>query len=252
MSAYQKLLTAFLQAGYTLIPCYQTIHQSTDQGKWLTLRHDVDNFPGRALKMAALEHQLGIRSSYYFRFHPKVFHRKYIDAIQQWGHEIGYHYENLCQLKGNKQLALQQFRSHLQAFRTICPIQTISPHGSPLSRYNNQEMWEQDEYKSLGITLDVSKDINFDNTLYLTETGRSWNSPFNRRDRVAGGIKSNYRTTLEIIQALQTNQFPSPVMLNVHPQRWNDHWIPWYMEKWGQLQKNWVKYVFFQQKGTDR
>jgi len=36
------------------------------------LRHDIDKLPANALKMAQLEHDLGVAGSYYFRVTPGV------------------------------------------------------------------------------------------------------------------------------------------------------------------------------------
>lgn len=35
--------------------------------KVVILRHDVDRLPGNALKMARLEHEMGVQATYYFR-----------------------------------------------------------------------------------------------------------------------------------------------------------------------------------------
>jgi hypothetical protein len=44
--------------------------------------------------MAELEHELGIQSTYYFRF-PYTFKPDIIGKIHDLGHEVGYHYEVL-------------------------------------------------------------------------------------------------------------------------------------------------------------
>jgi hypothetical protein len=73
---------------------YCTINQSFIQSV-IALRHDVDRSPNYALKTAQIEHDLGIRGSYYFRIVPESFDAGIIERIAELGHEIGYHYEDV-------------------------------------------------------------------------------------------------------------------------------------------------------------
>ena len=59
------------------------------------LRHDVDTLPENSLKTAKLEHDLGIKGTYYFRIVRESYDEIIIKQIAGLGHEIGYHYENL-------------------------------------------------------------------------------------------------------------------------------------------------------------
>jgi len=44
-----------------------------------------------------------------------------------------------------------------------------------------------------------------------------------------------------IVKKIQHNELPDKIMLNVHPQRWNDKFVPWVSELVGQNVKNVVK-----------
>ncbi|WP_269849870.1 hypothetical protein [Methanosarcina horonobensis] len=70
--------------------------------RFVLLRHDVDRMPGRALATAQIEHELGIKATYYFRTSENVFKPDIIRQIRDMGHEIGYHYETLSEAKGDK------------------------------------------------------------------------------------------------------------------------------------------------------
>lgn len=246
MEAYQYLLATFQEWGYSIITCREMDRVNTIEGPVLVLRHDVDDHPRRALAMAQLEQTLGISASYYFRYHPSVFNKTLIRQIYHCGHEVGYHYETLSKSRGNRIKAIDRFQKILSVFREICPIETISPHGSPLSRYDNQKMWESKEYRQWGITMDISMDTDFNRYLYLTETGRSWNSPYNRRDKIESEIRYDFRKTVELAQEIQNGRLPSLVMINIHPQRWTDNSWDWHLEKWGQAVRNLIKYILFQ------
>lgn len=60
-------------------------------GKVVILRHDVDERPQNALKMAHIEYRLGIRATYYFRILKISNDPDVIAEIVRMGHEIGYH-----------------------------------------------------------------------------------------------------------------------------------------------------------------
>ena len=59
------------------------------------LRHDVDLKPQNSLTTAKLEHELGIKGSYYFRAVPESWNEDIIKEINSLGHEVGYHYETM-------------------------------------------------------------------------------------------------------------------------------------------------------------
>src|SRR5690606_34263406 len=111
--------------------------------RFVLLRHDVDRMPERALETAKIEHELGIKATYYFRTIKSVFKPDIIHQIREMGHEIGYHYETLSEAKGDKKRAFDLFKSHLDNFRDVCDVKTICMHGKPLSKYDNRELWKR-------------------------------------------------------------------------------------------------------------
>jgi len=49
------------------------------------------------------------------------------------------------------------------------------------------------------------------------------------------------KDTHHLIEKIQNNELPDKIMMNVHPQRWNDHGFHWYKELVGQNVKNVIK-----------
>jgi len=47
-------------------------------------------------------------------------------------------------------------------------------HGSPLSKWDNRDLWKRYNYRDFGIIGEPYFDVNFDKVLYLTDTGRRW------------------------------------------------------------------------------
>ena len=62
-----------------------------------------------------------------------------------------------------------------------------------------------------------------------------------------------YHTTKDIIQAVNKGIFPGQAMLNFHPQRWNDAFVPWVKELVWQNVKNQGKrlLITFRKKNAD-
>jgi len=116
-------LTTFLNHGWT----FQTFEQFLRHPapKAVILRHDIDKLPANALKMAQLEHDLGVTGSYYSRVVPGVWDPGVMENITALGHELGYHYEDLAIAKGDLSKAMAHFETRLAQFRHIYPVTTI-------------------------------------------------------------------------------------------------------------------------------
>ena len=242
---FRLLLESALKNGYVFAPYREFIAANIAGKKIVVLRHDVDDRPLRALKMAMVENELNVRSTYYFRDIPQMFKGEVISKIAKLQHEVGYHYENMSNCNGDPDRAFLDFNSSLKKLREIVQIDTISSHGRSISRHDNLSLWSVHDYKSAGILADINLDTDFRDILYLTETGRSWNSKFNRRDKVPSSLKCNARTTGDLIALLNSGSLPDKIILNIHPQRWTDNNFVWYSDKISQAVRNTIKYLFF-------
>ena len=80
-------------------------------------------------------------------------------------------------------------------------------HGSPLSKYDNRDLWKKYDYRDYGIIGEPYFDIDFNEVLYLTDTGRRWNaSGSNVRDKVKSKYNYNFKSTFDIISALEKKE----------------------------------------------
>ena len=69
LSGYKDLCLALLDSGYTPLTVYSYLGgQKKKNNKLVVLRHDIDRKFGNALRMAEWVYELGIPSTYYFRF----------------------------------------------------------------------------------------------------------------------------------------------------------------------------------------
>ena len=266
LEQYRDLLSAFLEAGYTVMP-FGDWCDCRKEGRVLILRHDVDSRPANSLKVAQLEHQLGVRSSFYFRALPVSFRPRIIRAIVNLGHEIGYHYEDLSLFRGDRDEAILHFQNQLISFRRFYPVRTICMHGAPATAYDGRDLWRPTadgrpayDYHRLGIVGEPYFDIDFSRFFYLTDTGRRWDGwKVSVRDKVpqqADWVRRGwvFHTTGDIISALRsgTSAFAGeqPLMLTTHPQRWTDNNAEWTAELISQSLKNIIKRPLVWLKGS--
>lgn len=244
LKIYGALLESALRAGYKLTSYEDEIVNGAQYQKVMVLRHDVDDLPGNSLQTAVLEHSLGAKGSYYFRVVKQSFDKEIIQKIKDLGHEIGYHYENMDHLNGDAEKAYVDFCRHLDTFRALSSIRTMCMHGSPLSKWDNRDLWKNYDYKTLGIIGEPYFDIDFNRMLYITDTGRSWNKGESSvRDKVKTGFQFSFDSTNDIIKAFDKGRLPDRIMLNIHPQRWTDGYGLWLKEYLLQNAKNVVKRI---------
>ena len=252
LQAYEQLLLTLGIQGYDF-QTLETFVQERRSEKVVILRHDVDKKPENALNMALIENDLGISSSYYFRATESVFDGGIIKKIISLNHEIGYHYENMDSCSGDVDKAHTEFKEKLDSFNSLYPIKTICMHGSPLSKWDNRALWNNFDYKEYGIIAEPYFDLDFDQVLYITDTGRRWDGHHIAvRDKGSGSLVNAFsgnsiqttvrlRNTWDIIDAGNKGSLPKKIMLNAHPQRWNDRFGPWLYELVFQNLKNIVK-----------
>lgn len=218
LSVYHKLLEELLAAGYRLHPI-RDYFRSPPEPPVVYLRHDVDRIPSRAVDMAKLEAALGVCSTYYFRCDRRMcFPERVMREIAGLGHEIGFHYESLSRIRGDRAAALALFERELAACRAIAPVSTVSPHGAPLAASSNMEFTASIDADCSSLLGDATK-MDFTEMLYVTDTGGTFGSPYNLRDRPEGRCLTKPvppPCLTEWVVALGTNS----LTLSCHPERW--------------------------------
>jgi hypothetical protein len=243
VNCYKKLLETLIKKKYTFQSFCDFLSNPKD--KVIILRHDVDDRKLHSLQFAKIEADLGILGTYYFRIVPKSYDEKVIKEIHDLGHEVGYHYEDLDFTNGHVDKAIISFEKHLQQLREIVPITTICMHGSPKSKFDNKDIWKKYNYKDYGIIGEPYLDLNFNQIAYYTDTGRKWDgNKVSVRDKVSSNANyPKFHSTLQMINAIESDKFPNQVMMNFHPQRWTDDMELWWKEELIQIVKNQAKKV---------
>ena len=271
---YRRLLSCLLHRGYQFVTFEQycvykgeTVNNGENRlesdrltplpvnpitDKFIILRHDVDLKAANSLATARIEHELGIRASYYFRVVPQSNQPDIIRAIAELGHEIGYHYEDMSIMQGDVDKAYTHFQEQLAYFRQFYPVRTICMHGAPTSKWDGKDLWKHYNYRDMGIIGEPYFDIDFSQMFYLTDTGRCWDGyKVSVRDKIpvyqdqwnAQGLV--YHSTNDIIHAAEQGSLPPCIMITTHPQRWTDRPLAWLKELLLQNAKNIIKRLFF-------
>jgi hypothetical protein len=133
------LLAAARGAGYRVVGIDQWVMEgASPASRYLILRHDVDQQPPSALKMASIDADFGVRGTWYFRW--RTAHPRVVTAIAERGNSIGLHYETLTRTvraRGISEVTdalleecRQTLRREVEVFRQrFGEIRSICPHG---------------------------------------------------------------------------------------------------------------------------
>jgi len=234
-TAYRRYLEVVKSSYSNILRFDEFLNLDSLPDSFFLIRHDVDRRPQKAVFMARLENEMGIKSSYYFRAKPNTFKKKIIEEISNLGHEIGYHYECLSDTNGDITMSMKDFENNLEQFRKIVSIKTISMHGRPFKSSDNRDMWRPSENHSLlstkfGISGEVYLDIDYTEIAYINDTGRNWDSSLsNKRDKVISSVKCDFRNGEELYHHLKEKYYPK-IVFQIHPERWSDSITEYYTQ----------------------
>ena len=258
---YIELIQAIAESDYGVLRIKDYLQLKEKTAKFIILRHDVDMDPFQQLKFAKIESDYGIFSSYYFRYTDEILKPEAIDEISSLGHEIGYHYEILTKARGDITKAIEIFRSELKYFQKKWDTVTICPHGGAtveninayslrdlsklpfkllsnkniFSNWNNSKIWDSYNIKDFDLIGDAYLSIDFDNILYLSDTGRSWSNKYKIKD-IVGKSNNPYqhvkiKRTNEVIDLIN-EETVRHIYILAHAEHWRDNfrdWLVWLM-----------------------
>lgn len=226
LKSYRTLIQAFQQTGYQF-QTFEEMMTAPVEGKAVVMRHDVDELAWNALKMAQLEHELGIRATYFFRIVKQSNEPEVIEKIAELGHEIGYHYEDLALAEGDEDKAIKTFEENLDYFRRYYPVKSVCMHGSSTSKYDNRLLWETHSLSEFGLVGEPYLSVDFDKVFYLTDTGYAWDGgKYATRDVVESGFGLKFHKTSEIVDCVQGGKFPDKALILAHT-LWTDSRMQW-------------------------
>jgi hypothetical protein len=214
---YRTLLRVALEQGYTVLSLEAWLADPAlaAEGPRLLLRHDVDQHPAAATRMAEIEAETGVLSTWYFRWRtadPQV-----IATIREAGHAVGLHYETLTRELLRRGLtaadapplipkARELLRRELEAFHERHgPAQSACPHGDTrVPGVHNGALLLGQDWSSYGLRWDANAAMRA-HRLDVWLTDRS----------IAEG---RWKEGLDPIDLLIDRR--SPILAVVHPNNW--------------------------------
>jgi len=166
---YRTLLLDAQRCGYRPASLEDWVRRGPgDDGaeRTLILRHDVDQHPRSALTMAAIEEELGLSSTWYFRW--RTAHEAVVGDLRERGFAVGLHYETLSRRARETGLdasddpselieeSRELLRAELAAFEERHgPARSACPHGdSRVPWIHNGVLLRGQELSSYGIEFD--------------------------------------------------------------------------------------------------
>jgi hypothetical protein len=121
----------------------------------------------------------------------------------------------------------------------IAPVSTICMHGSPLSPYDNRDLWKKYDFRDYGVVGEAYLSMDPD-MYYCSDTGLRWDKKHKVRDHLPGNREFDAKTTDDIILAVRNRQVPSLYLL-VHPGNWSTNTPEWIAALGMNLAANTVK-----------
>jgi hypothetical protein len=214
---YRELLEIALEQGYAVLSLEAWLADPTlAAGRpHLLLRHDVDQHPASALRMAGIERELGVTSTWYFRW--RTANLRVIETIAADGHAVGLHYETLTRellrrgLGANEAEALipqarELLHAELKSFaKRFGPARSACPHGDTrVPGVHNGALLLGEEWSRYGLHWDANAAMR-GHPLDVWLTDRS-------------AAEGRWKEGLDPIDLLIDRR--SPILAVVHPNNW--------------------------------
>lgn len=184
---YRELVKTLIDNGYEITDYHDWKHYP----KCAILRHDIDNSIEKALELAKVEFELGVKSTYFVLLSSDFYNpasKKSLEGLhrlRKYGHEIGLHYDELA-YDDNVDVPSTIF-SEARVLSDLLgiPITTVSMH-------RPSEKSLSADYVFPGFVNSYSS-IFFKGFKYLSDSRRRWREP------VLDIIKSGQYDRLQIL-----------------------------------------------------
>lgn len=171
--AYRSLIKLLKEKGYT----FADYHNYAEHPRCVIMRHDVDNSLEQSVRLAEVEAQEGITSTYFVLLRTSFYNPASaqglaaIRKIHELGHEIGLHFDEVAYSEEETRSVPELIRQEATILSSICgfPITTVSMH--------------RPSQKTLESNLEIPGMINsygqvfFHDFKYLSDSRRNWREP---------------------------------------------------------------------------
>ncbi|HAG17292.1 MAG TPA: hypothetical protein DCG69_12340 [Bacteroidales bacterium] len=233
---YEKLLQVLSNEKFVVLPLQNFKDSINDEKVLIGMRHDVDCHPFKALEMAKMEHNYGIRASYFFlssaaytgKFNANKFERNlcmkaiYLE-IQNLGNEIGIHNDLISIMIEHNADPFVFNKEELTYFKSIgINIVGTAAHGSAISSktVKNYQIFSNFAQQNI---IEYNSRYYFIGTHSLAEYGYLYEAyfiPFNRYFSESGGVWSTGGSFDKLLENLNTSKAGDRIQILTHPVWW--------------------------------
>lgn len=167
---YRKFLALIITEPFSIHSFEDYVNGKIDPDKVnIFIRHDVDISIARTLRMARIEKEFRVYSTYFFRTRAEKYEfEEAIPVIKQLHSDsfgIGLHYETLVAAEGDTSKAIKLFENDFERIREFAPVNVVAAHGQ--KGYRNRDIWENVDKSKLKVS--SAYDMKYD--LYLSDAG---------------------------------------------------------------------------------
>ncbi len=172
-AAYRDLITLLRNEGYRF--CGYFDHEGND--KRVILRHDIDYSVEQAVKLAKVEQEMGVKSTYFVLLRTDFYNpasKRTLDLLRQirdMGHEVGLHFDEVAYRDCDPAELGEWIRVEAALLSEICqsPVRCFSMHRP------NQLTLEKD-LQVKGLVNSYGQEF-FRDFKYLSDSRRNWREP---------------------------------------------------------------------------
>jgi hypothetical protein len=195
---YKQYLSAIKQSWDVI--SFDEINNNNLNGKPKALiRHDIDLSLHQSLKMAKLEHELGIKATYFIHLQNEFYNVLEIESqhmirnIITLGHDIGVHFDiNAYSKKINKSEDIDywaSFEKNIYEQLFNCNVKTLSFHNPTLTNIEfNQKV------DTVGGMLNTYSSVIFDHFKYISDSNGHW-----RFDKMDDFLVNNKQKNIQFL-----------------------------------------------------
>jgi hypothetical protein len=177
-----EILDTARRQGYEVNTCREYVEGARSPLQ-LVLRHDIDLLPARALQIAQLQADLGVRGTYFVRLHANEYNAlshenlQALKTISAIGHEVGLHAEPVDLLYSTGVSEAVSVRSGLETLRKFVSPEVVGVAShNDTTPYNNLDYLGAIDIANLGGSYEAydTTHLNlFANSWYVTD-GHFW------------------------------------------------------------------------------
>ena len=178
-TAYRGLLSLLRQGGYA----FTDYHDYQAHPRCVILRHDIDNSLPQALRLAEIEADEGVKSTWFVLLRTDFYNpasasaQKTLRRIRELGHELGLHFDEMaypqegasCTAGSSSTEELIRHEADILSDICGCPITTVSMH-RPSKATLEADLKIPGMVNSYGQTF-------FHDFKYLSDSRRRWREP---------------------------------------------------------------------------